>query len=69
MDLGRELSLVCVEVSLARNEPSVRGGQSWTKTIGIKVCGSFCHSTGTGIEPKTAANTTFAPVSITRIPA
>ena len=34
---------MCVEVSLARNEPSVRGGQSWTKTIGIKVCGSFCH--------------------------
>ena len=29
--------------SLARNEPSVRGGQSLTKTIGIKVCGSFCH--------------------------
>ena len=56
---------MCVEVSLARNEPLVRGGQSWTKTIGIKVCGSFCHSTGTGIEPKTAANTTFAPVSIT----
>ena len=43
---------MCVEVSLARNEPSVRGGQSWTKTIGIKVCGSFCHSTGTGIEPR-----------------
>ena len=41
--LGRELSLVCVEVSLARNEPPVRGGQSLTKTIGIKVCGSFCH--------------------------
>ena len=41
--LGRELSLVCVEASLARNEPSVRGGQSLTKTIGIKVCGSFCH--------------------------
>ena len=40
---GRELSLVCVEVSLARNEPSVRGGQGLTKTIGIKVCGSFCH--------------------------
>ena len=35
--------MVCVEVSLARNEPSVRGGQSLTKTIGIKVCGSFCH--------------------------
>ena len=33
---------MCVEVSLARNEPSVRVGQSWTKTIGIKVCGSFC---------------------------
>ena len=44
---------MCVEVSLARNEPSVRGGQS------------FCHSTGTDIEPRTAANTTFAPVSIT----
>ena len=28
---------MCVEVSLARNEPSVRGGQSLTKTIGIKV--------------------------------
>ena len=60
---------MCVEVSLARNEPSVRGGQSWTKTIGIKVCGRFCHSTGTGIEPRTAGNTTFAPVSITGIPA
>ena len=35
---------MCVEVSFARNEPSVRGGQSWTKTIGIKVCGSFCHN-------------------------
>ena len=34
---------MCVEVSLARNEPSVRGGQSLTKTIGIKVCGNFCH--------------------------
>ena len=34
---------MCVEVSLARNEPSVRSGQSLTKTIGIKVCGSFCH--------------------------
>ena len=43
MRLGRELSLVCVEVSLARHEPSVRGGQSLTKTLGIKVCGSFCH--------------------------
>ena len=32
---------MCVEVSLARNEPSVRGGQSLTKTIGIKVCGSL----------------------------
>ena len=56
---------MCVEVSLARNEPSVRVGQSLTKTIGIKVCGSFCHSTGTGIEPRTAAKTTFAPASIT----
>ena len=37
--LGRELSLVCVEVSLARNEPSVRGGQSLTKTIGNKCVG------------------------------
>ena len=35
---------MCVEVSLARNEPSVRGGQSLTKTIGIKVCGSFCQN-------------------------
>ena len=26
---------MCVEVSLARNEPSVRGGQSLTKTIGV----------------------------------
>ena len=34
---------MCVEVSLARHEPSVRGGQSLTKTIGTKVCGSFCH--------------------------
>ena len=34
---------MCVEVSLARNEPSVRGRQSLTKTIGIKACGSFCH--------------------------
>ena len=34
---------MCVEVSLARNEPSVRGRQSLTKTIGNKVCGSFCH--------------------------
>ena len=31
---------------------SVRGGQSLTKTIGIKVCGSFCHRISVTRSPK-----------------
>ena len=58
---------MCVEVSLARNECSLiyQVGDSSIPRIWYSYNTHQVPGTGTGIEPRTAAKTTFAAVSMT----